>query len=76
MLNGRWSEWFVVDSTRDSRAKVTLVSEVWANQNKRAFRPLESQADHPLLVGAVVDSNLSNDLLLFIEEIEYRSVTS
>ena len=55
MLNGRWSERFVVDSTRDSRAKVTLVSEVWANQNKRAFRPLESHADHPLLVGAVVD---------------------
>ena len=55
MLNGRCSERFVVDSTRDSRAKVTLVSEVWANQNKRAFRPLESQADHPLLVGAVVD---------------------
>ena len=29
-----------------------------------------SQADHPLLVGAVVDCNLSNDLLLFIEETE------
>ena len=28
------------DSIRYSRAKVTLVSEVWANQNKRAFRPL------------------------------------
>ena len=28
-----------------------------------------SQADHPLLVGAIVDWNLSNDLLLFIEEI-------
>ena len=33
--------------------------------------PVKPQADHPLLVawGAVVDWNLSNDLLLFIEEI-------
>ena len=28
-----------------------------------------AQADHPLLVGAVVDWNRSFDLLLFIEEI-------
>ena len=27
---------------------------------------MNPQADHPLLVGAVVDWNLSNDLLLFI----------
>ena len=32
-------------------------------------RFLIPQADHPLLVGAVVDWNLSSDLLLFIEEI-------
>ena len=30
---------------------------------------VQPQADHYLLVGAVVDWNLSNDLLLFIEEI-------
>ena len=30
---------------------------------------VKAQADHPLLVGAVVDWNLGNDLLLFIEEI-------
>ena len=30
------------------------------------------QADHPLLVGAVVDRNLTNDLLLFIEENTYE----
>ena len=34
-----------------------------------------SQADHPLLVGAVVDWNLSNDLLLFIEEIHMNNYT-
>ena len=32
----------------------------------KAFKP---QADHPLLVGAVVDWNLSNGLLFFIEKI-------
>ena len=33
------------------------------------LRIVGAQADHPLLVGAVVDWKLSNDLLLFIEEI-------
>ena len=32
-----------------------------------------SQADHPLLVGAVVARNLRNDLLLFIEEIHMNN---
>ena len=35
---------------------------------------IDPQADHPLLVGAVVDWNLSNDLLLFIEEIHMKRV--
>ena len=34
------------------------------------------QADHPLLVGAVVDWNLSNDLLLFIEEIHMNNMVA
>ena len=34
------------------------------------------QADHPLLVGAVVDLNLSNDLLLFIEEIHMNNTVA
>ena len=34
---------------------------------------IDPQADHPLLVGAVVDWNLSNDLLLFIEEIHMNN---
>ena len=37
---------------------------------------LKSQADHPLLVGAVVDWNLSNDLLLFIEEIHMNDTVA
>ena len=35
-----------------------------------------SQADHPLLVGAVIDWNLSNDLLLFIEEIHMNNTVA
>ena len=35
-----------------------------------------TQADHPLLVGAVVDWNLSNDLLLFIEEIHMNNTVA
>ena len=35
-----------------------------------------AQADHPLLVGAVVDWNLSNDLLLFIEEIHMNNTVA
>ena len=34
---------------------------------------VKSQADHPLLVGAVVDWNLSNEFLLFIEEIHMNN---
>ena len=34
---------------------------------------IQAQADHPLLVGAVVDWNLSNDFLLFIEEIHMNN---
>ena len=34
---------------------------------------IDPQADHPLLVGAVVDWKLSNDLLLFIEEIHMNN---
>ena len=34
------------------------------------------QVDHPLLVGAVVDWNLSNDLLLFIEEIHMNNTVA
>ena len=37
---------------------------------------LRAQADHPLLVGAVVDWNLSNDLLLFIEEIHMNNTVA
>ena len=37
---------------------------------------IQTQADHPLLVGAVVDWNLSNDLLLFIEEIYMNNTTA
>ena len=39
-------------------------------------RFLISQADHPLLVGAVVDWNLSSDLLLFIEEIHMNNTVT
>ena len=39
----------------------------------KAFKP---QADHPLLVGAVVDWNLSNNLLLFIEEIHMNNTVA
>ena len=34
------------------------------------------QADHPLLVGAVVDRNLSNDLLFFIEGIHMNNTVA
>ena len=37
---------------------------------------VEPQADHPLLVGAVVDWNLSDDLLLFIEEIHKNNTVA
>ena len=39
-------------------------------------RFLIPQADHPLLVGAVVDWNLSSDLLLFIEEIHMNNTVT
>ena len=39
----------------------------------RQYFLMVPQADHPLLVGAVVDWNLSNDLLLFIEEIHMNN---
>ena len=39
-------------------------------------RFLIPQADHPLLVGAVVDWNLSSDLLLFIEEIHMSNTVT
>ena len=42
------------------------------NNNLQVF----PQADHPLLVGAVVDWNLSNDLLLFIEEIHMNNTVA
>ena len=35
-----------------------------------------AQADHPLLVGVVVDWNLSNDLLLFIKEIHMNNTVA
>ena len=37
---------------------------------------IDPQADHPLLVGAIVDWNLSNDLLLFIEEIHMNNTVA
>ena len=37
---------------------------------------VKSQADHPLLVGAVVDWNLSNDPLLLIEEIHMNNTVA
>ena len=37
---------------------------------------LTPQADHPLLVGAIVDWNLSNDLLLFIEELHMNNTVA
>ena len=37
---------------------------------------VQTQADHPLLVGAVVDWNLSDDLLLFIEEIHKNNTVA
>ena len=36
------------------------------NNEDDIWRLSGSQADYPLLVGAIVDWNLSNDLLLFI----------
>ena len=44
--------------------------------NQNAFAFVASQADHPLLVGAVVDWNLSNDPLLFIEEIHMNNTVA
>ena len=42
----------------------------------RGYNMVPAQADHPLLVGAVVDWNLSNDLLLFIEEIHMNNTVA
>ena len=42
-----------------------------------ASRPhISPEADHPLLVGAVADWNLSNNLLLFIEEIHMNNTVA
>ena len=38
-------------------------------EERQVSSSMQPQADHPLLVEAVVDWNLSNDLLLFIEVI-------
>ena len=38
--------------------------------------PLKAQADHPLLVGTVADWNLSNDPLLFVEEIHMNNTVT
>ena len=43
---------------------------------EKGCHPFEPQADHPLLVGAVVDWNLNNDLLLFIEEIHMNNTVA
>ena len=40
------------------------------------FSTVWTQADQPLLVGPVVDGNLSNDLLLFIEEIHVNNTVA
>ena len=44
--------------------------------HRRHYGNVKAQADHPLLVGAVVDWNLSNDLLLFIEEIHMNNTAA
>ena len=51
----------VTPSLVDRCTKVT-----WKKEHG-CFDLVSSQADHPLLVGAVVDGNLSNDLSLFID---------
>ena len=52
----------VTPSLVDRCTKVT-----WKKEHG-CFDLVSSQADHPLLVGAVVDGNLSNDLSLFIDQ--------
>ena len=37
---------------------------------------VSAQADHPLSVGAIVDWNLGNNLLLFIEEIHVNNTVA
>ena len=51
-------------------------NEIQANFLLLTKRFLIPQADHPLLVGAVVDWNLSSDLLLFIEEIHMNNTVA
>ena len=52
-------------------------SPVLLSFKRQAYIPcIISQADHPLLVGAVVDWNLSNDPLLFIEEIHMNNTVA
>ena len=50
--------------------------EPYANSGGAYFFFEKPQADHPLLVGAVVDWNLSNDLLLFIEEMHMNNTVA
>ena len=47
-----------------------------ARANEDKLEKVGPQADHPLLVGAVVDWNLSDDLLLFIEEIHKNNTVA
>ena len=53
-----------------------VLSIFWINIFWKTGVHCWSQADHPLLVGAVVDWNLSNDLLLFIEEIHVNNTVA
>ena len=46
------------------------------NRQQRTAQVVRAQADHPLLVGAVVDWNLINDLLIFIEEIHINNTVA
>ena len=46
---------------------------ITAADSTKAFKP---QAGHPLLVGAIVDWNLSNDLLFLIEKIHMNNMVA
>ena len=53
-----------------------MIAWIDASAQESSSVLIPTQADHPLLVGAVVDWNLSNDLLLFIEEIHMNNTVA
>ena len=74
-ISNKQKHWliFLKQNRKSTRNKYTFFLNGNQIANATEYSYVWAQADHPLLVGAVVDWNLSNDFLLFIEEIHMNN---